>query len=836
MSDLSGKVGLDTTDFKTGIKEAERSLKVIESGFKASAAALGDWAKDATGLETRIDSLTKSIDLQEGMVKALREEHARMVAEEGAGSKSAQDMEIRLNKATEALNKNKTELKGASQALADLKAGADGAGSEVQDLGKKEDVTAASTDKLKEKSGGLGAALKAAGAAVAGLAVGVAAIGAGVGKMVLGTAEAADGLDEMSKKTGISTTKLQELNYAAGQVGIDASTVTGSMAKLTKSMSAAADETAKTGGALNDLKMGATGEAFYRMNIAVTDSTGGFRNAQAVYKDAVKALSEIKNPVDRDITSMAIFGTTFNQISLKTLPTLTKNMGTAATQLDDYSLKMSQLQDTAGPTAGAFKQLGVSITDASGNLRSRQDVFNEAITALGKISNETERDALAMTIFGKSAMELNPLISAGADEFARLSQEAHDMGAVLSEEDVEAAAGLADQLDGLKKSMQGTVMQISTAFLPAISAIATKVGGYMKTFAGIVKGSDGDLKKMTAGTAGLVKQITTDIAAQAPQLLQGGLSIVQGVAQAMVQSIPTLLPAIVTMLVTLVQFIIENIPMLIEAGVQILLALVNGLATALPQLIPVVVQIIPQIVTTLISNLPLIINAALQLIIALATGLIAALPVLIPRIPEIIKAMFDAIIQALPLIAQAALKLIETLAKGLIDNLPMIVESGVKLIGAIKQGIDGVMQGLWDAGVNIVKGIWNGINSQGEIFRQQVLSFFTGIVDGVKKFLGIASPSKVFAGIGLNMAAGLGVGFTNQFKQIERDISGAVGNMQVGGVNIATGASGISSGSSGGRIEMGGIHITVTGNADPTRVGRAAEQGVLRALRATGAV
>jgi hypothetical protein len=56
-NDLSGKVGLDTTDFKTAIAGMNREIRVIESGFKATAAALGDWGKSASGLEMRIKGI-----------------------------------------------------------------------------------------------------------------------------------------------------------------------------------------------------------------------------------------------------------------------------------------------------------------------------------------------------------------------------------------------------------------------------------------------------------------------------------------------------------------------------------------------------------------------------------------------------------------------------------------------------------------------------------------------------------------------------------------------------------------------------------------------------------
>jgi len=104
-NELSGKVGLDVTDFKTAVASMNREIRVIESGFRASAAALGDWGKSASGLEMRIKALTSQIDVQKSKVAALEAEYKRVAAEKGATSKAAQDLEIRLNKETETLNK-----------------------------------------------------------------------------------------------------------------------------------------------------------------------------------------------------------------------------------------------------------------------------------------------------------------------------------------------------------------------------------------------------------------------------------------------------------------------------------------------------------------------------------------------------------------------------------------------------------------------------------------------------------------------------------------------------------------------------------------------------------
>ena len=80
--------------------------------------------------------------------------------------------------------------------------------------------------------------------------------------------------------------------------------------------------------------------------------------------------------------------------------------------------------------AEAYKKLGVNVTDANGNLLDGEEVYWKSIDALGQIQNETERDAIAMQLFGKSAQELNPLIEAGSEKMQELGKQAREAGYV----------------------------------------------------------------------------------------------------------------------------------------------------------------------------------------------------------------------------------------------------------------------------------------------------------------------------------------------------------------------------------------------------------------------
>ena len=80
--------------------------------------------------------------------------------------------------------------------------------------------------------------------------------------------------------------------------------------------------------------------------------------------------------------------------------------------------------------------------------------FLRQLDALGKVGNETERDALAMQLFGKSALELNPLINAGSEAFKALGQEAQTMGLIVAEDTVQQFGAFDDSMNVMNSTIQ----------------------------------------------------------------------------------------------------------------------------------------------------------------------------------------------------------------------------------------------------------------------------------------------------------------------------------------------------------------------------------------------
>ena len=199
--------------------------------------------------------------------------------------------------------------------------------------------------------------------------------------------------------------------------------------------------------------------------------------------------------------------------------------------------------------------------------------------------------------------------------------------------------------------------------------------------------------------------------------------IIQGLTQLITEASQTIIPLAV-------QILLENLPSIVAAGMDLIIALVSGILDNIDMLIDCVLEMVDVIVDKLIDNLPKLIDGGIRLIAALANGLIRAIPNLVSKIPQIIS----------------------SIVKGLISGIPAI----------------------FDVGENIVEGLWNGIKSMGSWVSGKVKDFFGGIVGGVKDFLGIHSPSKVFAGIGGFMAEGLGEGFDDQFKSVKKDIENSI--------------------------------------------------------------
>jgi hypothetical protein len=303
-------VQMNLTSFKAGTAEINRSIKVVESSFKAAAAGMDNWSQSAEGLQARIKTLDTVTDLQRKKVEALTAEYKKIAAEKGANSKEAQDLEIWVNKETAALNKNEKELRQCKESLDKLgneanqaAAAEDKAGKEAQQMGTQ---IKNAGDKSKEGGGKIGSFASSTVmqfASVAGATRILKEIFSQLWEKISEAAAAADDLITLSNQTGINTKKLQEFGYMSALIDVETETYTGSLKKLSKAMYDASIGT----------KM--QKDAFSELGVAYDDGNGNLRNNEEVFYDLIDALGSMTDETKRDALSMVLMGKSAQELN-----------------------------------------------------------------------------------------------------------------------------------------------------------------------------------------------------------------------------------------------------------------------------------------------------------------------------------------------------------------------------------------------------------------------------------------------------------------------------------------------------------------------------------------
>lgn len=243
-------------------------------------------------------------------------------------------------------------------------------------------------------------------------------------------------------------------------------------------------------------KLDQAGKAFMPVSAAAGALAGGLLalgvNAGKTADD-LNTMSKVTG-LSTDTLQRFKYASDIIDVSLETLTgslaRLTRNMGQA--QNGNKQLQMT------------FEQLGVAYKDANGNLRDNEDVFNDVITALGQISSEADRDAIAMELFGRKAQDLNPLILGGADALKKLGEEAEKAGLILSQEALDSINEFNDEIDILKATTNATFLQLGTtignAFLPVLQELAA----WLKRVMEWLRGLDENTVRIITTIAGLV--------------------------------------------------------------------------------------------------------------------------------------------------------------------------------------------------------------------------------------------------------------------------------------------------------------------------------------------
>ena len=427
---------------------------------------------------------------------------------------------------------------------------------------------------------------------------------------------------------------------------------------------------------------------------AGTGALVSFTQSGAAYADEVLAVST-NTHIATDELQAYMYAAELVDVSTETLTSsMARNIRS-----------MAGAAEGTGAAAEAYAALGVSVTDADGNLRDSQEVYWEAIDALGEIDDATQRDTLSMTLFGRGAQELNSLVEVGSAGMAEYAAQAEAAGAILSEDTLQQFGEFDDVMQRVGSGVDAAKNALGTVLLPVLTELGTEGTGLLGQFTTGILDANGDMGMIAQTIEGLMPQVAGLINEFLPTIISLGGSVIStlitvilsniglilstsgellmALCTGILQALPALAPIAADLVVGLVEFVLTNLPLVVDSAIQMIVAIVNGISLALPRLIPAAVSAVTQVATALIDNIDLILPAAIELCLAIGLGMVAAIPDMIAMLPQIGWAIITELVELGPALAEAA------------------STWGADLIQSFVDGISGGIGRVRDAVINI---------------------------------------------------------------------------------------------------------------------------------------
>ena len=491
------------------------------------------------------------------------------------------------------------------------------------------------------------------------------------------------------------------------------------------------------------------------------------------------------------------------------LAKLTKNEKELATWTDiatgvyatfGDSLPIENLTEAANETAKTGAITG-GLADALNWAGVSEDEFQ---ASLDKCSTEQERQALI-------TKTLNGLYSDAAEKYREVN------GDIIDAQKATASLNSAmAELGAIAEPIVTKLKQLAAELLQQITPFVELIGNGL---VGALTGAEGAAQQFTDGLLGMVTFAIQKLTEMLPTFINFAFQMIANIATGIAQALPTLVPSLVQLVADIVQVLIDNIPLLIDAALQLVTGLAQGIINAIPVLVAALPTLITSLIDGLLSSIPQIIQAGIDLLTSLITALPEIIATIVAAIPEIINGIITALLENIPLIIQAGIDLLVALIQALpqiittivqaipqiisgivnalVQNIPQIIQAGVQLfvaliqnlptiiaeiVKAVPQIVSGIVSAFGSlvgemvkAGANLLHGLWEGISSAAGWLWEKVSGWASSLVDGIKNFFGIHSPSTVFAEIGTNMGEGVGVGFGESMNGVSSDMTAAMG-------------------------------------------------------------
>ena len=807
--------------YKKGLQSIDRALKAMSSELKEATAKFSENSaslKNVSGVSNayqnqveqqkiKVDSLKGAVESSTKSYNDALAKYEQMAKEHGENSVEALKAADSLAKAEKSMDDFKNKLSSAEKYLDSSKKAME----EFTKQNKNVLALAQTTDKLKSKIAEfadksdnvkkISAAFKDVQDAAKKISDKLTPVKNALEKVKTGTNSVKGAFELAAKKAAAIKEKLQPAINVCKNVAKAAAKITFKTAETgAKAVTTSVKAAAK---ALTAYTTAATGLA--TATFASIESTREYRNDLAKLEQGAKtsgnSFSEMKKELvnltaltgesDSSIEALSnLMSAGFSDTQIKSA---VESLSGAVIKFPD-TLKIESLADSLQETiaTGAGTGQFAELIERSG---ASLDDFNNG---LANCSGEAERQQYALQWLAES----------GLAQVNAEYEKSHK--ALLDYEKAEQAVNEANS-------------KIAQSAMPIAASFKKGYAGVLAAFADVLTGVD----KTGAEFNAKISVFLSNIAGMAVQYLPVLLTAVNTIIQSVVTNLPMLLETILPPLISgfnllitgLIDALPEFLPVLLDSFVMLFSSLIDSVNLVIEQLMPLLPDIITQISTALIENLPVLLDGALQLFLGLIQSLNQVVEQLMPMLPELITNLCDTLIEHIDEIINTGFDLLVGLIDGITEciptlleklpeiidklvntltnseNLQKLIQSGIDLITALAEGlpkacfkivaaIPEIVSAIWDTlketdwkqlGIDLVRGIAGGLVDGVDFIWDKICEMGNKIMDKVKSFFGIKSPSRLFKKeVGTYLAQGLGVGFVDEMDKVTKDMQNAL--------------------------------------------------------------
>lgn len=343
------------------------------------------------------------------------------------------------------------------------------------------------------------------------------------------------------------------------------------------------------------------------------------------------------------------------------------------------------------------------------------------------------------------------------------------------------AAGLASLIASLS-TVGSSIQDFIITLIESIPLLIQKLGeGFVKFLEVIVQNGQVIIDAFVT----ILTALVTAIGEVVPLIVDALLNILTQFVESIAEYSPRIVSAIAETLVSLIETIAEYTPQFVAAGTDLIVGFIDGLSQSIPRIAESGANLIMTFLDAIATYVPQVVNAGMQMIIDLINGMANAIssntPQLVSAMQNLINAVIDAGVAILTSSISTFLSKGGELIGGLIDGIKSkvgdVVSAVSSIISSCKDALSNIASEFIDIGSNIISGLVSGIKSGISNVTSAISDVVSSAVDKAKKLLGIHSPSRVFAKIGMYSDKGLAKGLIKYSNVVTKAAGNVANNM-----------------------------------------------------------